>query len=206
MNFPLENFGEREEESRKEAGGFYPDKRVGGFSSAIEKDCVFDEARDAQVAEYDPDQRIESLSSGEGVKPETIEEIRRWLHEINPHYDPYNVEYCSNCGSCALAVFKRLQGDSTATADNRTLTTPEMEAATGRRQIQMSPEEIKETLIGRGPGSCAVVGIDREFGPGHWFCAYTPDGRHVYAIDGQIGGVLGWPPDYGDVRNWDMSN
>lgn len=205
MSFLLENFGEREAAPRKKALGFDPDKRIGDASSETERGRIYDEAHGGQAAEYDPDQRVERLLDGGDVKPETIEDIRRWLPEINPHYDPYDIEYCSNCGSCALAVFKRLQGDSNATADNRTLSIPEMEAATGRRQVQMSPEEIKETLIGRGPGSCAIVGIDRESGPGHWFCAYSPDGRRVYALDGQTGEVLDWPPDYGDVRNWDMS-
>ncbi|MBR3326843.1 MAG: hypothetical protein IKG22_05915, partial [Atopobiaceae bacterium] len=145
MNPPLESIGERKTTLRKEAEDFDPDKRIGDFSSAIESDRDSGKTRGVRAAEYDPDQRVGSPSSGEDVKPETIEEVRRWLPGINPHYDPYNIECCSNCGSCALAVFKRLQGDSGATADNRTLTIPEMEAATGRRQIQMSPEEIRDT-------------------------------------------------------------
>ena len=30
------------------------------------------------------------------------------------------------------------------------------------------------------------------------------DGK-VVAIDGQTGEILDWPPDYGDVVNWEMS-
>ena len=41
-------------------------------------------------------------------------------------------------------------------------------------------------------------------GAGHWFNAWC-DGKKVYAIDGQTGTVSDWPPDYGNVTNWDMS-
>lgn len=135
----------------------------------------------------------------------SIGEVRSWLHEINPHYDPYDMRYCMNCGSCALAVYQRLSGKMDAVAGPYSLTIPEMEKATGKLQVPMSPVEIGDTLRAQGPGAFAVVGIDRAEGPGHWFCAYCPDGEHVYALDGQSGEVRGWPPDYGKVNNWDMS-
>ncbi|MEE1044332.1 MAG: toxin glutamine deamidase domain-containing protein [Olegusella sp.] len=178
---------------------------------------------------FDPDKHIEPALDGplnkveiswademkeKGHKPAermgetdapTIAEIRRWLPEINPNFDPYDSVTTNNCGSCALAVFRRLAGDMDATANEKTLGTPEMEKGTGRPQIPMSPDEIAKTLIERGPGSFAVIGIDRAEGPGHWFNAYCPDGKAVYAIDGQTGEIRAWPPYYGDVVNWDMS-
>ena len=56
-----------------------------------------------------------------------------------------------------------------------------------------------------GAGSHAIIGIDRTQGPGHWFNTYCPDGKNVYAVDGQTGKISDWPPDYGNVTNWDMS-
>lgn len=54
-----------------------------------------------------------------------------------------------------------------------------------------------------GPGANAIIGIDRADGPGHWFNAYF-DGEKVVAVEGQSGEVRGWPPDYGEVTNWDI--
>lgn len=136
----------------------------------------------------------------------SLTDIRSWLPEVNPGYsgDPYDPR-SSNCGSCALAVSRRLQGIS-AVASPRTLSIAEMEAATGKTQVPMTPSEIATTLVARGPGSHAVVGIDREAGPGHWFNAYF-DGVRVVAIDGQSGEILDWPPEYGapgfQVVKWD---
>jgi hypothetical protein len=79
-----------------------------------------------------------------------------------------------------------------------------MNEITGMEQMTMSPEGIQEYLIAQGPGSHGIVGIDRADGPGHWFNAYY-DGERVVAIDGQTGEVNDWPPDYGDVVNWDIS-
>jgi hypothetical protein len=135
--------------------------------------------------------------------------IGSWLPEINPGYtgdafDPRS----SNCGACAAAVFARLEGTMPAAfAGTRTLSVPEMEAFTGGPQVPMSPSAIRDTLIAAGPGSHAVIGIDRTIGPGHWFNAYY-DGERVVAIDGQSGEIQDWPPVYGSrnnpVSNWDM--
>lgn len=137
----------------------------------------------------------------------TLTETQEWLGDINPNYDPYDWEspYNNNCGSCAFAVSQRLEGDNeiVATANNIG-TTEEMNAITGMEQISMSPDKIQEYLISQGPGAHGIVGIDRAEGPGHWFNAYY-DGDKVVAIDGQTGEINGWPPDYGDVVNWDIS-
>lgn len=77
-------------------------------------------------------------------------------------------------------------------------------ALTGLEQVSMSPEEIEATLLGAGDGAHAIIGIDRAEGPGHWFNAACIDGK-VVAIDGQTGEITDWPPDYGDVVNWEMS-
>ena len=135
------------------------------------------------------------------------ENVQEWLGDINPNFDPFdaNSEYSNNCGSCSFAVFQRLEGDDeiVATADN--IDTPaEMNEITGMEQVSMSPEEIQKYLISQGAGSHGIVGIDRAEGPGHWFNAYY-DGEKVVAIDGQTGETQPWPPDYGNVTNWDIS-
>lgn len=80
----------------------------------------------------------------------------------------------------------------------------EMNALTGMEQVSMSPEEIEARLLEQGNGAHAIIGIDRSRGPGHWFNAICKDGK-VYAVDGQTGETNEWPPDYGDVVNWEMS-
>ena len=138
---------------------------------------------------------------------QSIEDISKWIGDINPNYDPYDPDcpYNVNCGSCALAVEKRLNGDETAVAsDVNVPTISEMNAATGMEQTKMTPGEIRDYLISQGPGSHAIVGVDRSAGAGHWFNAYY-DGEKVVAIDGQTGEISDWPPDYGNVVNWDVS-
>jgi len=136
-----------------------------------------------------------------------VDDVSNWLGEINPNFDAFDPEspYCNNCGSCAYAVYQRFEGstDSCASADNigdnRT-----MEALTGMDQVSMSPLEIEQRLLAEGDGAHAIIGIDRAEGPGHWFNAACINGK-VVAIDGQSGDIYDWPPDYGDVVNWDMS-
>lgn len=136
-----------------------------------------------------------------------IKDIDNWLGDINPNFDEFDTDspYCNNCGSCAYAVWKRLEGDNDicASADNIGYN-DEMEALTGMEQISMSPDEIENNLLAQGDGAHAIIGIDRAEGPGHWFNAACIDGK-VVAIDGQSGEILDWPPDYGDVVNWEMS-
>lgn len=136
---------------------------------------------------------------------QSINSISNWLPEINPNFngDPFS-PFSSNCGSCALAVFRRMSGDLSATATIRTLSIQEMNSSTGRTQIAMTPSQISEYLITQGTGSFGVVGVDRSNGPGHWFNAYY-DGQNVYAIDGQTGEIQNWPPDYGNIVYWDFS-
>lgn len=136
---------------------------------------------------------------------QSVTEIKGWLSEINPKFNgnPYS-PYSSNCGSCALAVFKRLSGDTNATAGSKTLSITQMEASTGKTQVAMTLSEMESHLISQGIGAHAVVGFDKKIGPGHWFNAFY-DGQRVYAIDGQTGRVYDWPPDYGSVTHWDVS-
>ena len=134
-------------------------------------------------------------------------DVDNWIKDINPNFDPFDLDsaYDNNCGSCAFAVNKRLDGDTeiVASADNIG-TVEEMNAATGMEQVPMTPEEIEKTLLEQGNGAHAIIGIDRADGPGHWFNAANIDGK-VVTIDGQDGSISDWPPDYGDVTNWDMS-
>lgn len=138
---------------------------------------------------------------------QSLEQIQGWISEVNPGYDgdPYSPRSV-NCGSCAAAIFARLSGDMGATAGIRTLSIAEMESATGRTQTKMTPDQIRDHLVEQGPGSHVVVGVDRQFGAGHWFNAYF-DGKQVVAIDGQTGTIHDWPPEYGSVGNpvvyWD---
>lgn len=140
------------------------------------------------------------------IPNQSIDDVGGWLSDVNPKFDPWDVDspYSSNCGSCALAVENRLNGNSDAVATDSTLSIEEMEQQTGMEQVSMQPDEIEQYLISQGPGSHAIIGIDRSEGPGHWFNAYY-DGEKVYALDGQTGTTEGWPPDYGDVVNWDVS-
>lgn len=137
-----------------------------------------------------------------------IYDMDNWLGDINPNYDEldYDSPYSNNCGSCAYAVWNRLNGidnDMCATAENIGYNS-DMEALTGMEQVSMSPEDIENTLLSQGEGANAIIGIDRSEGFGHWFNAACVDGK-VIAIDGQTGEVSDWPPDYGDVVNWEMS-
>ena len=136
-----------------------------------------------------------------------IRDIDNWLGDINPNFDEFDTDspYCNNCGSCAYAVWKRLEGndDICASAENIGYN-DEMEALTGMEQVSMSPDDIESGLLAQGDGAHAIIGIDRAEGPGHWFNAACIDGK-VVAIDGQSGEIFDWPPDYGDVVNWEMS-
>ena len=136
-----------------------------------------------------------------------INDLDNWLCDINPNFDEFDINspYCNNCGSCAYAVWRRLEGDSDICASAENIGyNEEMEALTGMEQVSMSPDEIENNLLTQGDGAHAIIGIDRAEGPGHWFNAACIDGK-VVAIDGQSGEILDWPPDYGDVVNWEMS-
>jgi hypothetical protein len=146
-------------------------------------------------------------SNNDSMDIAKVENIQEWLSDINPNYDPfdYTSPYDNNCGSCAFAVEQRLDGDTELVASAEDIGTPaEMNEMTGMEQTPMSPGEIQDYLISQGAGSHGIVGIDRAEGPGHWFNAYY-DGEKVVAIDGQTGETQDWPPDYGDVTNWDIS-
>ncbi len=132
-----------------------------------------------------------------------MSDIKSWISSINPNprNDPRrNV----NCAKCAAAVFERLNGNDGAVAGLGTYSISEMNSITGRNQTPMSPSGIEHYLRTQGAGAHAVVGVDRSTGAGHWFNAFF-DGHQVYTIEGQGGEINGWPPDYGDVVNWDVS-
>ena len=132
-----------------------------------------------------------------------IQEVNSWVGKINPNpnNDPRrNI----NCGQCAAAVYQRMNGDTNATAGVGTYSISEMNEITGHTQTTMTPEQIESHLMEQGAGAHVVVGVDRVNGAGNWFNAFY-DGRQVYTIEGQVGCVNGWPPDYGDVVHWDAS-
>jgi hypothetical protein len=53
--------------------------------------------------------------------------------------------------------------------------------------------EIGRRLRELGPGSSAVVGLDRADAPGHWFNAVNHQGT-VLAVDAQSARLEEWPP------------
>jgi hypothetical protein len=138
------------------------------------------------------------------VKPQSLDDIRAWLDKINPGFtgDPFDPRSV-NCGNCTAAVHSTLRGGPLGEADTGTLSIPQMEKITGLPQVTMTPVEIADALKAGGPGSHAVIGIDRAQGPGHWFNAYY-DGTKVVAVDGQSGQIIDWPPSYGAVH-WDAA-
>jgi hypothetical protein len=136
------------------------------------------------------------------------ENIREWMGDINPNYDPFDESsaYDNNCGSCAFAVEQRLNGnaDIVASAENIP-TNAEMDAVSGMEQTSMNPQEIEEYLISQGPGSHGIVGVEWSGADyGHWFNAYY-DGEKVMAIDGQNNKIMDWPPYSDEVSAWDFS-
>lgn len=180
------------------ASGAYPDD--------IPEDTFIDGG--AEILDAYPAERLDDyFPEDTGGDTQDMSKVSEWLGEINPNFDPFDTEspYCNNCGSCAYAVYQRLEGDSDICATEQNIGyNSEMEALTGMEQVSMSPEEIQSRLLAEGDGAHAIIGIDRAEGPGHWFNAACVDGK-VVAIDGQSGEIMDWPPDYGDVVNWEMS-
>ena len=171
------------------------------------------QAADRFVSQHVGAWRSTGHQDGDGGSPGStssrIASVASWLPNVNPGYDGGPNPRSTNCGECAAAVYNRLNGrDINAVAGERTLSSIEMAAATGRPQVRMTPSEIRERIIAQGPGSCAVVGIDRADAYGHWFNAYY-DGADVFAIDGQSGEIGRWPPNYGTtshpVIDWDCN-
>lgn len=160
---------------------------------------------ETQQVEFDAETYEDDVEELNEMRP--IDELGTWLEEINPNFDPFDIDspYCNNCGSCAYAVYQRLEGNPNICATTENIEyNDEMEALTGMEQVVMSPAEIETRLLEQGDGSHAIIGIDREVGPGHWFNAANIGGK-VVAIDGQTGEINDWPPDYGNVVNWEMS-
>ncbi len=147
-----------------------------------------------------------SAVSGGTPAVQTVASIQSWIKEINPKYDKFSFRkkaYRTNCGSCSLAVYKRLNGiDSGAAASHVNIPTDaEMEQATGKTCCYMSVDEIGKRVMAMGAGACVVAGINRNNSAGHWFNIYY-DGNKLYTIEGQSGNVYDWPHDYGDICDW----
>lgn len=177
------------------------------------------EFSDCQISKFThdeeefPDHPANELKSIEVEVPDypisefkSINEISGWIKDINPKFDPwdYDSPYCNNCGSCAYAVFQRLNGDKSAyaTAENIAYNS-EMNSLTGMTQEKRSLEYIKNSLLKAGNGAHTIIGLDRAEGAGHWFNAACLDGK-IIVIDGQDGSIKEWPPDYEDVIRWEV--
>lgn len=119
-------------------------------------------------------------------------------------FHPYN----RNCGSCALAVENRMNGQKDAVAKKINIGTDDaMETATGKTCKYMPLDDIEKILKSMGAGSHLIVGINRKPTPfgkpqaGHWFNAYY-DGNRIYTVDGQCGKIFDWPHEYGNISDW----
>ena len=137
----------------------------------------------------------------------TMDEIRNGMSRINPGFDPDlpGNPFNANCGSTASSLNDMLNGRPIREAGQNTLDIPEMEAATGLPQTRMTTSEMIDALRRLGPGSHAVVGVDRLPGmPGHWFNVYF-DGDRVWTLDAQSNEIGGFPPDEPDATSWDVS-
>lgn len=134
-----------------------------------------------------------------------FKEVKQWLPEINPKYNPFRYnEFSRNCGSCAFAVEERLSGrnpDAISIPENIAPKDHMMELITAKKCEYMLPQEIENRLKDIGPGSHLIVGINRSSGAGHWFNVYY-DGENFYTLDGQSGKIYDWPHDYGNVTRW----
>jgi len=134
-----------------------------------------------------------------------FKEVKQWLPEINPKYNPFRYnEFSRNCGSCAFAVEERLSGrnpDAISIPENIAPKDHMMELITAKKCEYMSPQEIENRLKDIGPGSHLIVGINRSSGVGHWFNVYY-DGENFHTLDGQSGKTYDWPHDYGNVTQW----
>lgn len=180
------------------------------FSQNYDKEFAELQAAREELAEKVSSSQLDATNAVQEIDVTDVpklEDVSDWINDINPNYDPFDWQspYSNNCGSCAFAVEQRLDGNTDISATSENIgTIEEMNKITGMEQVAMSPDEIKDYLVSQGPGSHGIVGIDRVSGPGHWFNAYY-DGEKVVAIDGQTGEINDWPPDYGDVTNWDIS-
>jgi hypothetical protein len=154
-----------------------------------------------------PDQPGDEPAHPNNSSTRSIEEIDAALNSINPNFDwsdPSN-GYATNCGHTSSNLNDFLNGSPSAEAPGgSTLDTPQMEARTGNPQTPMTPDAIEATLRAMGPGSHAVIGIDRSTGDGHWFNAYF-DGDQVWTLDAQTGDRSPWPPDEPNATLWDAS-
>lgn len=165
----------------------------------------------AAVAGGMADGALSNSSTGTvtNITTNSIQAISEWISKINPHYgNPFFPQSNVNCGSCALAVEQRLNGDTTAKADLSTElgTDAAMEQATGKTCTYMQVNDIADKLKKMGPGSHLIVGINRRLPDGsrvagHWFNAFY-DGQKIYTLDGQLGQILEWPYDYGYISEW----
>ncbi len=173
-----------------------------------EKATVTEAIKDVKVLDAPIAKHVEVRErTGLFVDNPTVDGVSAWIKEVNPNFDPFDIEspYNSNCGACARVVYERLNGNDAFCASAHNIPTDaEMEQQLGKKFVSMSPDEIERRLLAAGDGAHAVIGVDRAFGPGHWFNAACLEGR-VVAIDGQSGEVREWPPDYGNVINWEMS-
>lgn len=180
---------------------------IGGADDVIGGDVqpdIGDVQPDAEDAQPDTGD-VEATDVKEGVTD--IHEVEQWLGDVNPKYDPYDSDpsYENNCGCCAYAVSRRLDGAEGIGAGPDNIGTDEgMAAITGHEIVETTKDEVELTLLEQGEGAHCIVGINRLFGPGHWFNAFC-DGNQVYYVDGQCNEISEWPPkDLGIVTSWVM--
>jgi hypothetical protein len=118
-----------------------------------------------------------------------------WLAGIYPGRDRH--QRPNNCGECARATDSTWHGTPVAAADLIRKTGGERPAImsewAGRSPEPAGMAEIERRLTQLGPGSSAIIGFDRDGGPGHWFNAVNHEGK-ILAVDGQSARYEDWPP------------
>ncbi|WP_044506242.1 hypothetical protein, partial [Mycobacterium simiae] len=138
-------------------------------------------------------------SSGDGFphSESTIEDIQRWIGDVNNDGDPRvppTGDRLLNCAPVTMVVFDRLSGTpSFGRAHLAQLTTDDLSGFTGLSWISDTPEGIHQRLTSAGGGAHTVVGIKYAKGQAHSFNVFF-DGEKVYALDGQHRTVSAWPP------------
>ncbi|MDT9593735.1 tetratricopeptide repeat protein [Nocardioides zeae] len=114
----------------------------------------------------------------------------------------------NHAASAVVAMLERLRGTgSTSTAGPTGPEPAELARIFGGRLGATTPEEIEAVLRAAGTGTYALVGVDREVGPGHWYIAHI--GRNagetedqVNALDPIANTMRPWPPANADAVRW----
>lgn len=105
-----------------------------------------------------------------------------------------------NPGSCAEVWWRRMRGDTTATAIDAPRTVDQMASLLDVSFVDTSIAAIPGLLMALGRPGVAVIAIERADGPGTWVNAVF-DGESVQGVDATLGQTFDWPADFGLVTS-----